>query len=422
MIHGPNPLLPPAASAASQQLSAGQQLLPIRSDSAAFTLILGVLAALPPLSIDIAQPTLLAVEGELGSTPRTIGLTLTLFMVGFAAGQFSAGPVSDRFGRRRPLLVALTAYTAAAVGCTLADSGLMLVLSRLMQGAAAGACVVLAFAIVRDLFEGEAARAKRSYVTALISVAPMLAPTIGAFVLDHWGWRPVYAVLAVGGVLLLGTVSTSLGETRVAVPGARPVRLAPAYAAVLSNRSFMGMAAVNALSYGGVFAYIAGSPTVLIGNLGLSPAQYGMFFACTAIALTTGAFASGRTGKLGIGPHRLLWAGLAVGAATAAGLAIATAAGLGSVLVLLPILVVNMVCRGLTGPNAQHLALDPMRDNAGTAAAAVGVLQILTGAVSSAAVVFLLPVVGSGGMTYVMAALAASALALWALIRRSPAT
>lgn len=419
MIDGPSSMLPRVeVLAVSPPPPAVGWLGALRPNSLVFTAVLGVLAALPPLSIDVAQPTLLAVQGELGSSLRTVGLTLTVFMLGFAAGQFGAGPLSDRYGRRPLLLGGLGAYVVAALGCTLATSAPALVSFRLLQGAAAGACVVLAFAIVRDLFEGEAARAKRSYVTALVSLAPMLAPSLGAFVLSHWGWRPVYGVLAAGGLALLAVVGAGLGETRVLLPGVRPLQLGRAYASVLADRRFLVIAVVNALSYGCVFAWIAGSPKVLIGNLGLTPEQYGLFFACTAAALTAGAFTSGRTGKRGFGPRGLVWMGLAAGAVAAVALAAVIAAGVTAVAVLLPLLVVTLFCRGLTVPNAQHLALEPMQAQAGTAAAALGILQILTGAAASAAVVFLLPVLGSGGMTYVMAACALASLAVWATVAR----
>ena len=385
------------------------------------TVLLGLLAALPALSIDISQPTLLAIQGELGASPRAIGLTLTLFMVGFAAGQFGTGPLSDKFGRRRPLLVCLTTYLGAGLGCTFAGTVAVLVISRLLQGVAAGGCVVLAFAIVRDLFEGEAARAKRSYVTALVSVAPMLAPSLGAVILGLWGWRAVYAVLVAGGLGMLAAVAAGLGESRAAVPGSRAPRLRDGYASVLSDRRFVAIAAVNALSYGGVFAYIAGSPEVLIGGLHLSPREYGLFFACTSAALTAGAFISGRSGRSGIGPRGLVWVGLLVGAMSAVALAGVVVADAAGVAALLALLVVTLFCRGLAVPNVQHLALEPMQAHAGTAAAALGVMQILTAAAGSAAVAFLLPVLGAGGMAYVMAAFALASLAVWVLLVPRPA-
>lgn len=386
-----------------------------------FTVVLGLLAALPSLSIDINAPTLLAVQQQLLAPPGIVGLTITLFMVGFAAGQFGAGPLSDRYGRRPVLLAGLAGYTAAAIGCSLAGSVHALVGWRLMQGVGAGACAVLAFAMIRDLFEGDVARSKRSYVTVVFGLAPMLAPSLGAWVLDWAGWRPVYVILGAAGFLLLVTVALGVGESRVASPGDAALRqIGTAYGQVLADRRFVGLALVNALSFGGMFAYIAGSPMVLMGRLGLSASQYGLVFACTAGALTLGAWVSGRCAAAGITPQRLVWLGLAVAAASAVLLTALLMTTAGRLAVVVPVLVVNLFCRGLVAPNAQHMALDPIREQAGTAAAAVGVMQILTGAASSALVSMSLPWLGPLGMAVVMALLAAGSLGLWIRMSATP--
>lgn len=390
-------------------------------ESFRFTVMLGLLAGLPALSIDISQPTMLIAQQQLAARPETIGLTLTLFMVGFAGGQFAAGPISDRRGRRPVLMVGLMAYALAAIGCALATTAEMLVALRLVQGIASGACAVLAFTIIRDLFEGDAARAKRSYVTVVFALAPMVAPTLGAWLLEIGGWRPVYAVSAAGGGLLLLCVLVGLPESRSG-PAAAPLRLAAAYAAVFSNRRFVAVAAVNALSYGGIFAYIAGSPSVLMGRYSLSAYSYGLVFASTAAALTTGAWVSGRSVRMGLGPRSLIWVSLVLAAASAIALVVALAFDAVSLVVLVPLLLMNLFCRGLTGPNTQHLALEPMQVQAGTAAAAVGVMQILTGALSSGLVAMLLPVIGPSGMAVVMAALALGALAMWLVATGSDVT
>ncbi len=391
----------------------------IRPDTFRFTVVLGLLAALPTLSIDISQPSLLAIQAHLLAPSRTVGLTITLFMLGFALGQFGAGPMSDRHGRRPVLLVGLTCYTIAAGGCAIAGSAEALVAWRLLQGIAAGACAVLAFTMIRDLFEGDAARAKRSYVTVVFGLAPMLAPALGAWVLEAGGWRPIYVVLAAAGLLLLLAVSLGVAESRTVQPGFAPARLRTAYRRVLADRRFVAIAAVNALSFGAMFAYIAGSPQVLMGDLQLSPSAYGIFFAGTAAALTTGAWVSGRSASLGIGPRGLLWVSLVLAATSAVALAVLLAIDVVSVVLLLPLLLLNLFCRGVIAPNVQHMALEPMREQAGTAAATVGVMQILTGALSSAIVAVLMPFLGASGMTVVMAVLAVASLGVWLVISRT---
>ena len=385
-----------------------------------FTVVLGLLAALPSLSIDISAPTLLAVQEQLLAPAGIIGLTITLFMVGFALGQFGAGPLSDRYGRRPVLLAGLAGYTGAAIGCALSTSSAQLVSWRLVQGIAAGSCAVLAFAMIRDLFEGDAARSKRAYVTVVFGLAPMLAPSLGAIVLEWAGWRPVYVILSLGGLALLMAVALGVAESRVshATRVQRPVR--SAYGRVLSDRRFVGLAAVNALSFGGMFAYIAGSPMVLMGHAGVTASVYGIIFACTAASLTAGAWTSGRCARAGVGSRRLMWLSLIMAAASAVALMLLLAVNVGSLLMVVPLLLVNLFCRGVVAPNAQHMALDPIAEQAGTAAAAVGVMQIMTGAVSSALVAALLPWFGPLGMTVVMATLSVASLALWMWISMTP--
>ena len=390
----------------------------IRPESFLFSLVLGLLGALPPLSIDISAPTLLVMQAQMNAPSSLVVLTITLFMAGFAVGQFTAGPASDRHGRRPVLLIGLLSYTTAAIGCSLASTIEELVAWRLVQGIGAGACAVLTFAIIRDVFEGDKARAKRSYITVIFGVAPMLAPILGAWIMDHSGWRAVYLVLSIGATVLLIAVTLGVSESRVATASA-PQAILRSYALVLADRRFLGLVVVNALSYGSIFSYIAGSPTVLMGSLHLSPTQYGEVFACTAFMLTGGSWVSGRCAQRGIGAVRLLWFALGFGALSGVVLGGLALFGLLSLPAMLVALMGHLFCRGLTAPNVQHIALEPMREQAGTAAAAVGVVQISAGALASAVVALLLPVVGPLGMTGVMAVLSTAALALWIVVQRT---
>ncbi len=380
-----------------------------------------MLAALPPVSIDISIPALLAIQAELHSRPGAVGQTITVFMLGFAAGQFGAGPISDQYGRRPLLISALAAYSLATFGSALAVSVPMLIVLQGAQGIAAGACAVLAFATIRDLFEGDAARSKRSYVTVVFGLAPMLAPTLGASLMAAMGWRSIFLALGGAGFLLLVTTTLGVAESRpvgLVAPRMTPLQ---AYATVLRDRRFAALAVVNALSYGGMFAYIAGSPLVIMGSLGMPARVYAGFFACTAASLTAGAWTSGRCASAGIAPGRLLWAGLGGAVVTSVVLCALIVSGLATFAVAIPLMLVNLFCRGVVSPNAQHMALEPLRENAGTAAAALGVIQILTGAMSSALVAALVPQLGPLGMTSVMAGLAMLSLLTWSWSSRHPA-
>ena len=383
----------------------------IAPNSFAFTALLGVLAALPALSIDISAPTLPLIPGALGTSSMVASLTLSLFMTGFAFGQLGGGKVSDLRGRKPVLLTALAGYTLAGIACTGAVSGSMLLFSRLAQGLGAGACFVLSFATVQDLFEGEAARAKRSYVTVVFGIIPMFAPALGSFLSVFAGWRAVYAVLALGGGCLLAVVASGLTESRPAMPAAAAD--AARRGSMLKDRTFVGITLANALSYAGAFAYVAGSPIVIIGQMGYPSGVFAGVFASTAIALTAGAWTNGRLSRRGVPAAATLAPALVGGAGSALALLVASLAGQTSGLFLIPPLLLSLFCRGAIAPNMQHLAIERWADRAGVASAAVGVSQLLAAAIASAVVGVLLPSHGTVAVTAPMALLAVAALLVW---------
>jgi DHA1 family bicyclomycin/chloramphenicol resistance-like MFS transporter len=399
------------------------RLLRIAPESFGFTVLLGVLAALPALSIDISAPTLALLPKALGTSSVVASLTLSLFMCGFAVGQLAGGRSSDLGGRRPVLLAGLGCYTVASIACASSPSGLVLVMSRLVQGLGAGACSVLSFAIVQDLFEGEAARSKRSYVTVIFGVLPMLAPALGSLLSDLAGWRAIYIILALTGGSLLAVAWLGVPESRRPTPPTADAPL-PAGAALppgaerlLSDGPFVGMTLANAFSYGAIFAYIAGSPVIIIGQMKLSSAVFAAVFACTAAALTAGAWTSGQAGRRGFGADALLGRSLGIAAAAAVALATTCLAGFTSGAILLPLLLVILFTRGIIAPNLQHLAIERRRQQAGTASAAVGVSQLVSGALTSVAVAFLLPDFGTTAVAVPMALLATAALVLWRRVR-----
>jgi len=375
--------------------------------------LLGLLAALPALSIDISTPTLPLLPAALGTSTMMAEFTLSLFMVGFAFGQLAGGRQSDRRGRRPVLLAGLAAYTLAGIGCALSLSGPALVMFRCVQGLGAGACSVLSFAIVQDLFHGDIARTKRSYVVVVVGVVPILAPAMGSGLSVFAGWRSVHWVLALGGAILSAITWFGIAETRQRPPAAmvpvvtsRPVRLR-------DDRYFVGLAMANALSYGAIFAYIAGSPIVIIGSMGFSSVVFAAVFACTAAALTAGAWTSGRVGRRGLGASALLGPSLWVATAATLVLAVESVGGAARAALLLLPLLITLFARGVTAPNLQHLAIERRREQAGAASAAIGVSQLLSGALASVIVSLFLPGGGASAVAVPMAVLAALALLIW---------
>lgn len=406
-----------------QSRELGRITLRIAPDSAAFVVLLGLLAALPALSIDICAPALPLLPDALGTSTTVAGLTVSLFMAGFALGQLCGGRLSDRHGRRPVLLAGLACYTLAAVGCVFAASGSSLVSFRFLQGLAAGSCAVLPLAMVQDLFEGDAARAKRSYVSAVLGAAPVLAPALGSLLCAAAGWRSVYVALTLAGGLLLFIAIPGVTESRSGGSGAVAARYGHTTLQPQRDPRFIGFALANAFSYAAIFAYIAGAPLVIIGTLRLSPAIFSAIFAATALALTAGAWASGRLGRRGVGAPVLLNSGLAIATAAALALAAISLAGTAwSALMLAPLLLL-LFSRGAIAPNLQHLAIERRREQAGAASAAVGVSQLGSGAIASAAVAFLLPYYGAAAVAVPMALLAAAALFVWywtGRLRRDP--
>lgn len=393
----------------------------IRPKSLGFTVLLGALAALPPLAIDMGLPALAALGASLNASSAATGLTLSLFMAGFAIAQLVFGPLSDRYGRRPILLAGCGVFALAGVMCTVAPSINALIVWRFIAGTGAGAAAVLEMAIVRDLFEGASARAQFSYINLVMSIAPMIAPAIGSWVLTIADWRAIYGLLASGGFVLAMTIAIGFEESicqrdRLALA---PRRLLSNYCRVLGNRICIGYALVNGLSFGCMFAYVAGSPLVLIDVLGVSTTVYSWFFASTAFAIMAGSFLNGRLSVRNVPQSRLLKVGLTLAVASAIALALVSISKEVRVPTLLPLLVLNTFCFGLIAPNAKYGALQPLPEMAGVAAAVLGFTQMLLGGtVASALVAFLYDGHTATAMTSVMTLFAIASLVVYVGIVR----
>ncbi len=377
------------------------------------TVLLGALAALPPLAIDMGLPAHGAIAVALGVAEPRMALTLSLFMLGFAAAQLIAGPFSDRFGRRPVLLAGTAVFGVAGVGCVAAGSLSALLAFRGLQGAGAGMAVVMVFATVRDLFEGAEARIRLSGVSMVLSIAPVVAPAIGAQVLAGFGWRAVFGLLALSGVALFAAVAFGFREShmRPDPTALNAARLWENHRRWLRHPTSPLYALINAFCFGAMFAWVAASPLLLMSVYGLSGSAYGGLFAVTALGVMVGAGLNRRLAQRGVAGGVALRLGLTISAVASCSVLGLSVLGQPSLWLLMPLLVANTFTIGLVSPNATAAALQPFGAMAGVAAALGGATQFLGGAVWGAIATALVGSIGLTGLGLVMAGCAS--VALW---------
>ncbi|MBX9364798.1 multidrug effflux MFS transporter [Streptomyces massasporeus] len=358
------------------------------------TFLLGSLTAVPPLAMDMYLPSLPEVTRSLHAPAATVQLTLTACLAGMALGQLVVGPMSDRWGRRRPLLAGLAVFVVATVLCALAPTVELLVAFRLAQGLAGAAAIVIARAVVRDLYDGMAMARFFSTLMLISGVAPIVAPLIGGQILRVTDWRGVFAVLTVIGVLIGALVWTRLPET-----------LAPAerhsggvgealrsMRGLLADRAFTGYMLTGGFAFAALFAYISASPFVIQEIYGASPQTFSLLFGVNSVGLVVVGQINGKVLVGRVSLDRVLGIGLAIVITAATALLLMSLGVFGEV-GLLPVaaaLFVLMSAMGITLPNTQALALMRTKHAAGSASALLGTTSFLIGAIAS-------PLVGIAG-------------------------
>ncbi len=339
--------------------------------------------ALGPLSVDMYLPALPAIATDLAARYAAVQQSLSAFVLGLAAGQLLFGPLSDRVGRRPVLALGLTLYVIASGALALADDVLQLVLLRLLQALGGAAGVVLARAIVRDLWQGvEAARAL-AFVMLVTGTAPLLAPLVGGWLLLFAGWRAIFWLLAAFGVLILGAARLVLPETR---PRGTPVPgLARTFILPLTDRATLGFMLAGGFAFAGMFAYIAATPFVYIELFGVSPQRYGLLFGLNVVGIMSGSYLSARlVGRLGV--RRLLGLGTAVIAIAGLALMVITSRATGGLLPVVVALFFYVGMMGLIGANAVAGALERFPEIAGSVSALLGATQFGFGALAGVVV------------------------------------
>ncbi|MET9874828.1 multidrug effflux MFS transporter [Actinacidiphila glaucinigra] len=394
--------MPEAGATPPDQISTPGPSTPVRRageipgarTSLMVTFLLGALSALPALSMDMYLPALPQVTEELRSPAVTVQLTLTACLAGLALGQLVVGPMSDRWGRRRPLLAGMVLYVLATAVCALASTTELLIGFRLLQGLSGAAGIVIARAIVRDLYDGVAMARFFSTLMLISGVAPIVAPLIGGQVLRLTDWHGVFVVLTVVGVLLTLVVWRCLPETLS--PGERHSgglgETLGAMRGLLADRAFTGYMLTGGFTFAALFAYVSASSFVVQEIYGASPQTYSLLFGLNSVGLVALGQVNGKILVGRVSMDKVTGVGLAVITAAAAVLLALTSGWFGPV-GLLPVaagLFVLMAAMSLVLPNTNALALMRTRHAAGSASALLGTTSFLVGAVAS-------PLVGIAG-------------------------
>lgn len=351
--------------------------------SSSLPLLLGFLTAVGPAATDMYLPAFPAIEASFHAPVGSAQYTLAAWFAGLAVGQISQGTLSDRFGRRLPLIVSTALFTASCVACALAPSILLLAAFRFVSAIAAAASMVIPRAVVRDLADGHAAAILMSRLMLVMGAAPILAPSIGGAVLAFGSWRWIFWILTAYGLAALVLVSLFLPDT---LPPARRVRLSAAeqlrrYRRIVGEREFLTNSLVGGFGTFGFFAYLGGSSPVFIDGFGFTPAQFGLLFGGCAAGLIACSQVNARLLPR-FGPFRLLrWATLGDLVATAVLLGLALAGVHRLIAIVLPLFVFVSIA-GFVNPNATVGALSRHGAHAGSASALMGMGQFVLGAIS----------------------------------------
>lgn len=353
----------------------------LRPDTFALTALLALLTALGPLSTDMYLPSLPAIGTALGAGTASVQLTLSVFLLGFAAGQIVYGPFSDRFGRKPLLVAGLALFVVGSLLCAAATSIDLLILARFVQALGASGPIVLARAVVRDLYGGARAARELSRMGTIMGVVPAAAPIIGGVLHTAFGWEANFLLAAAIGCAGLAVVARNLPETISSRSSARlsPLGIVRSFADLTRNRGFLAYLALMSLTYGGLFAYISGSSFVLQGVYHLGEVTFGVAFAIGVVGYIIGTILAqkllpriGLERTMGVGTLCLAGGGVIMLALVLVGTGYAAE-------IIVP-MALYLCGVGLVMPQAMAGAMMPFPDRAGVASSFAGFVQMTSGA------------------------------------------
>lgn len=350
-------------------------------------LILGLLSAIGPFSIDMYLPGFPDIARDLHSTVAHISLSLSSFFIGIAFGQLLYGPLLDRFGRKKPLYIGMFAYLLASIGCAFCTTADALIAVRLLQ--ALGGCVgmVAARAMVRDLFPVDENAKIFSLLMLVVAVSPIIAPTLGGYVTAAFGWQSIFVILAGIASFTLAAVYVALPESRMpdASVSLRPKHIIKSFLQISKVPQFYTYAFTGSIAAAGLYAYIAGSPYIFMEIYKVNEKQYGWIFATIAMGLII----SSQVNTLMLRKftsEQIIRIALLCQSVTGIFLLLGTIYHLLGLFSTIFLIFIFLSCQGFTFPNSSALSMAPFSKNAGSASALMGAIQLGIGAFTSALV------------------------------------
>lgn len=352
-------------------------------------LILGLLSAIGPFSIDMYLPAFKTIASDFNTTVDLVQYSLTSFFVGIAFGQLIYGPLLDRYGRKKPLLVGLLIYIAATFLCIFTRDIEHLILLRFFQALGSCAGMVAARAMIQDYYEPREAARVFSLLMLVIAISPILAPSAGALLLNHFDWHYIFITLLVIGIIILLATFFKLPES---YPGnkdfsLRPTAIIKNFWSVFTNKTFLSYSMVGSVASSGLYAYLAGSSFVMQEQFGLSQSEYGLAFAFVASAMVIATQINRVILKRWTSPQisRIanIWQAL-----IALLLFVVLITGTLTFPILLILIFFYLMGHGFIFPNTSAMALSPFKRLAGSASALLGCIQMAIGALTSGLVSF----------------------------------
>jgi MFS transporter, DHA1 family, multidrug resistance protein len=391
----------------------------LRPGSFALTVLLALLTGIGPLSTDMYVPSLPAIGSALHASTEQVQLTISSYLIGFATGQILYGPISDRFGRKPVMMAALVLYGIGSIVCATTQSIEMLAALRFVQALGGAGAIVLARAVVRDLYSGVRAGRELSLMGSIQALAPILAPVIGGVLQTVFGWRASFILLVIF-ALSVGTATARLLPETLHKPTPGPFSLATMgrlFASVLAHRGFLAHLGIVITTFVGLYAWVSGSSIVIQGIYGLSPLAFGATYAIGSSGYLLGTNIAVRV-VMRHGLDRMIGIGTGIMAAGGLMMAAVVALGLSHVIWLVVGMTIYLTGMGISMPQTLAGAVTPFPDRAGTASSLLGFSQQSSASIAAAIIGAYLgrsawPVAGT------VAAMGCLAFAFWIATRRT---